>query len=70
MLCARINAEHRDPMAFLIATIVLDTWRIAFGEALRRHISGDTASSQRVFLGLLDRGFQAAETAADATPYA
>lgn len=69
MLAASIEAQANDPIARLLAAMVLDSWRIAFGEALRRQRTASTAIMNKIFLEFLDRGFAAAEAAARGTSY-
>lgn len=68
MLASHVRAPENDPVARLIASIVLNSWHIAFAEALRLEKTSPAAARQR-FLGLLDCGFRAAEAAAQGTPY-
>ncbi|WP_413739685.1 TetR/AcrR family transcriptional regulator [Sodalis sp. RH14] len=69
ILSSRINAQNNDPAASLIAVIVLNTWRIAFQEALSHQTTLSIKDRRQVFLDLLERGFHAAEAAAQGTPY-
>ena len=70
MLSASVEAQVNDPTARLIAAMVLGAWRVAFGEALRCPRSAPAATTRKVALELLDRGFAAAGAAARGTPYA
>ena len=69
MLAARLSAPEHNPVAALIASIILNSWRIAFSDALRQPEHLAPAVRQR-FLTLLENGFRAAEAAAQDTPYA
>lgn len=69
MLSASVEAQANDPIARLIAAMVLGAWRVAFGEALRCQRSAPASTVRKVFLELLDRGFAAAVTAARGTRY-
>ena len=64
MLAASVGAPADDPLARLLATMLLATWRVAFGDALREK------RPRMDFLALLDRGFAAARAAARGTVYA
>lgn len=69
MLTASVDAPASDSTARLIAAMVLGTWRVAYGEALRREASEGETGARRVFLDLLDRGCAAASAAARGTRY-
>lgn len=69
MLAARLSAPEHNPVAALIASIILNSWRIAFSDALRQPEHLAPAVRQR-FLTLLENGFRAAEAVAQDTPYA
>jgi AcrR family transcriptional regulator len=70
MLSESVEAQADDPTARLVAAMVLGAWRVAYGEALRCQRSAPAATTRKVFLELLDRGFAAAGAAARGTPYA
>lgn len=70
MLAESVDRPAEDPDAHLLAGLLVATWSVAFFEGYNvadRH--GDTAAAGRVFLRLIDRGFQAAAVAAAGTPY-
>ncbi len=69
MLAESVDAPTGDPLARLLAATLLGTWRVAFGEALRRHRSAPVATVRGDFLALVDRGFAAASGAARASAY-
>ena len=63
-----IRRHHPD--AHLVAGLLVATWRVAFFEGYKvADTPGDAAAAGRVFLRLIDRGFQAAAGAAAGTPY-
>ncbi len=47
MLAARLSAPEHNPVAALIASIILNSWRIAFSDALRQpeHLAPPFASA-------------------------
>ncbi len=59
MLAESVGAA-KDPIAELLATLLMGTWRVAFREGLRK---------QKAFLEIIDRGFAAATAAAKGTAY-
>jgi AcrR family transcriptional regulator len=70
MLAESIGRPADDPDAHLVAGLLVATWSVAFFEGYNvadRH--GDAAAVGRIFLRLIDRGFQAAAAAAAGTPY-
>ncbi|CAA2160509.1 hypothetical protein MBRA_05666 [Methylobacterium brachiatum] len=70
MIAEAVDRPSDDPDAHLVASLLVATWSVAFFEGYNvadRH--GDAAAAGRVFLRLIDRGFQAAEAAAAGTPY-
>lgn len=69
LLAASVEAPAADPMARLIAAVLVGTWRVAYREALRRQRSASAASVREGQLELLDRGFSAATAAARGSPY-
>ena len=70
MLASRLQRPAYDPLAQLIASIVLNGWRIAYGDALRLQQEQPADVVRERFLALLERGFHAARAAAQDTPYA
>ena len=69
MLATSVEAVVDDPTARLIAAIVVGTWRVALAETLRRQRSTPPATTRKVFLDLIERGFAAAASAARGTRY-
>ena len=69
MLAESVGAPAGDPVASLIATLLVGTWRVAFREGLRRRRSSTAAVTREAFVELLDRGFDAAAAAAAGSPY-
>ncbi len=69
MLAETVGARTVDPVARLIAALLLGAWRVAFREALRRHRTLSAAASRQLIRDLLDRGFAAAKTAARDSRY-
>ncbi|WP_223635516.1 TetR/AcrR family transcriptional regulator [Corallococcus sp. EGB] len=69
MLAASASAPEGDPLARLVAALLVGTWRVAFREALRRQRSARAAISPEPFLELLERGFTAASAAARGSAY-
>jgi AcrR family transcriptional regulator len=63
MLAAAVG-QPVDPLAKLIATLLVGTWRVAFRESLRSR-----SWWRETFLDVIDRGFAAATTAARGTAY-
>ncbi|NOK16572.1 TetR/AcrR family transcriptional regulator [Corallococcus carmarthensis] len=70
MLAASAGAPEGDPIARLVAALLVGAWRVAFRDALHRQRSARAAISPEVFLELLDHGFTAASAAARGSPYA
>ncbi|VDR24834.1 transcriptional regulator BetI [Raoultella terrigena] len=70
MLASRLQRPAYDPLAQLIASIVLNGWRIAYGDALRLQQEQPADVVRERFLAHLERGFHAARAAAQDTPYA
>lgn len=69
MLATSVGASAHDPIARLVAALLMGAWRVAFREALRRQRSARATAKEEVSLELLDRGFNATRTAARDTPY-
>lgn len=69
MLAASVEAPAGDPIARLVAAVLVGTWRVAYREALRRQRSASAASVREGLLELLDRGFDAATAAARGSAY-
>ncbi len=69
MLASSVDAPTGDPMARLIAAVLVGAWRVSFREAVRRHRSTPAATTREVLLELLDDGFTAASAAARGTAY-
>jgi AcrR family transcriptional regulator len=69
MLAETIGARTLDPVARLIAAVLLGAWRVAFREALRRQRTRPAAATKQLIRELLDRGFAAAKAAAGDSPY-
>ncbi|XBS70106.1 TetR/AcrR family transcriptional regulator [Acerihabitans sp. KWT182] len=70
MLCASAGEPADDPIARLIAAIIVNAWRIAFRQALNLPPSTTAVAPRRLFLKIIDRGFTAADAAAQGTSYA
>ncbi|MGE0969181.1 TetR/AcrR family transcriptional regulator [Klebsiella sp. WOUb02] len=70
MLASHLQRPDKDPLAQLIASIVLNGWRIAFSDALRLQQDPPADAVREHFLTLLERSFHAARAAAQDTPYA
>ncbi len=70
VISSRLQRPDRDPLAQLIASIVLNGWRIAFSDALRLQQDQPAEAVREHFLALLERSFHAASAAAQDTPYA
>ena len=70
MMAESVDRPADDPDAHLVAGLLVATWSIAFFEGYKvADTPGDAAAAGRVFLRLIDRGFQAAAGAAAGTPY-
>jgi AcrR family transcriptional regulator len=70
-LAHSVGAKPHDPIAKLVAALVVGAWTTAYREALRRHRAGDAAAKvTRTFVELLERGIAAAEISAQGTLYA
>lgn len=69
-IASRFQRPAADPQAQLIASIVLNGWRIAYGDALRQQQEQPADVVRERFLALLERGFHAARAAAQDTLYA
>jgi AcrR family transcriptional regulator len=63
MLVETAGEKPGEPVAQLVATLLVGTWRVAFREAMRR------PRAAQLFLELMDRGFAAAMAAARGTAY-
>jgi AcrR family transcriptional regulator len=69
-LARSVGAASHDPVARLIAALVVGAWSTAYREALRRQRAGDSAAKvTRTFVELFERGIAAAQVAARGTPY-
>ncbi|MCJ2085343.1 TetR/AcrR family transcriptional regulator [Methylobacterium sp. E-005] len=70
MLARSVDRPADDPVAHLLAGLLVATWSVAFFEGYNvADTGGDAAAAGRVFLPLIDRGFLAAAAAAAGTPY-
>lgn len=69
MLAETVGARTIDPVARMIAALLLGAWRVAYREALRRQRNTGAAAIRRLIRELLDRGFAAAKAAARDSPY-
>jgi len=69
LLAETVGARTIDPIARIIAALLLGAWRVAFREALRRQRTTSAAASRQLIRELLDRGFSAARAAARDSPY-
>ncbi len=69
MLADSVGAGTVDPIARLIAALLLGAWRVAFREGLRRQRAGRGSGMQRQLRELFDRGFASARVAARDSPY-
>lgn len=69
LLAEAVGARAIDPIARMIAALLLGAWRVAFREALRRHRTGHAAATKQLIRELFDRGFSAAKAAARDSPY-
>ena len=68
-LSRSVGAPAADPTARLVTVILIGAWRVAFREALLHHASNPHVDNSQAFLALLERGFAAATTAAEGSPY-
>jgi AcrR family transcriptional regulator len=60
-----------DPIARLLGAMIVDAWRVAYAESLKKHRSGrPSAEVHAEFLELLDRGLGMVALAARGTPWA
>ena len=69
MLAETVGARTIDPIARIIAAVLLGAWRVAFREALRRQRTMSAAASRQLIRELFDRGFAAARASARDSPY-
>ncbi len=70
-LARSVGARAHDPIAGLLAVLLIGTWAAAYREALRRQRAGEAAARvMQSFVDVLERGFAAAASAAEGTPYA
>ena len=69
LLAEAVGARSVDPIARMIAALLLGAWRVAFREALHRHRAGQAAATRQLMRELLDLGFSAAKLAARGSPY-
>jgi AcrR family transcriptional regulator len=69
ILAETVGAPAGEPIAQLVATLLVGTWRVAYRELLRRQRSSRAAVNRDAFLAMIDRGFVAATAAARGTAY-
>lgn len=69
MMAKSAGEEATDPTAHLLATIIGNTWRIAYTDALQREQSNPGELNTNAMKDIIIRGFNAAEAAARDTRY-
>ncbi len=69
MLASDAGQPETDPTAHLLATIIMNTWRVAYTEALFRQKMNIEQTDIEFLFGITPRGFCAAEAAAKGTQY-
>lgn len=69
MLASNVGQPETDPTAHLLATIIMNTWRIAYTEALFRQKMNIEQTDIEFLFDITARGFCAAEVAAKGTQY-
>lgn len=69
MLALSVGEPKTDPTAQLLATILMNTWRIAYTEALLRQQMNIEQTDIEFLFEITARGFCAAEAAANGTKY-
>jgi AcrR family transcriptional regulator len=70
MIADSIGQSRRDPLARLLAELLVTAWHVAYAEALRVYRTGARSAVVRAaFEDLLKRGFVAVTAATKGTPY-
>jgi hypothetical protein len=70
LIADSIGQSRRDPLARLLAALLVTAWHVAYVETLRGYRTGARSAVVRAAFGdLLERGFVAATAAAKGTHY-
>ncbi len=70
MLSDAVGKPKSDPEARLLASMLLATWQVAYGEGLRQQRKGAASNAVRLsFVNLVERGFTGITAAMRRTPY-
>ena len=70
MLSDAVGKPKYDPEARLLASMLLATWQVAYGEGLRQQRKGAASNAVRLsFVNLVERGFTGITAAMRRTPY-
>jgi AcrR family transcriptional regulator len=70
MLSDAVGESKSDPEARLLASMLVATWQVAYGEGIRQHRKGAARNAARLsFVNLIERGFEGITAAMRATPY-